>query len=676
MDGAHLLAGLDADQRRAVTDPGAPLCILAGAGSGKTRVLTRRIACRCGDGAADPRHVLALTFTRKAAGGAGDPAPGPRPARPAGGRHVPRPGLGPAAHLVARPGPGRPDAARPQGADPGVAAGPQRRSRPAELAAEIEWAQARLVAARRLRRRRRTATTGARPAAPSTSPSASPRYEEEKRRRGLVDFDDLLAGCADALDGDPAFAAAQRWRFRHLFVDEFQDVNPLQHRLLARLAGRPARPLRRRRPQPGHLPLERRRRRRTCGSFADRYPGGRRSSPSPTTTGRRRRSSTWPPPSSAPARRRGSAPTGRRARSRRSPSYPTDRDEARGVGRADPRRRTGPARRWDRQAVLVRTNAQMPAVEEALTRARIPFRLRGGEPLLAPPEVRDALRRIGRSPVAPAGRRARRPRRAGRRGAAETPGQERHRRRPRRRSLRLGRDLAALEPRGRPWATCAGGSPAAIGADGPGAAGDAVDVVTFHAAKGLEWPVVHLARPRGRPRAHRPRPHPRGRGRGAAPALRRRHPGRGRAAPLVGRAADVRRPRRRPPSRRRTSPSLSSAIGARPARDARPAPTRPTGWPRPAGAGGRGRTATTTAPCCTRCGRGGREAARARRRPAVGGGQRPGAVGRAPTAVPLDRGRPRPRSAASGPHARRPRRRPRSAMVADHAAPASRALVP
>src|SRR5207237_3678360 len=58
------------------------------------------------------------------------------------------------------------------------------------------------------------------------------RYEEEKRRRGVVDFDDLLLLCARALETDERFAAAQRWHFRHLFVDEFQDVNPVQFRLL------------------------------------------------------------------------------------------------------------------------------------------------------------------------------------------------------------------------------------------------------------------------------------------------------------------------------------------------------------------------------------------------------------------------------------------------------------
>ena len=66
--GEHLLVDLDASQRRAVVEPGVPLAILAPAGSGKTRVLTRRIAFQCSTEVIEPSHVLALTFTRKAAG--------------------------------------------------------------------------------------------------------------------------------------------------------------------------------------------------------------------------------------------------------------------------------------------------------------------------------------------------------------------------------------------------------------------------------------------------------------------------------------------------------------------------------------------------------------------------------------------------------------------------------
>src|SRR5918999_1255783 len=63
-----VLAGLDPEQRRAVTAPAGPVCILAGAGTGKTRAITHRIAYRVVTGEIAARHVLAVTFTARAAG--------------------------------------------------------------------------------------------------------------------------------------------------------------------------------------------------------------------------------------------------------------------------------------------------------------------------------------------------------------------------------------------------------------------------------------------------------------------------------------------------------------------------------------------------------------------------------------------------------------------------------
>ena len=68
MDAQALLADLDERQRAAVVTPSTLVAVIAAAGSGKTRVLTRRIAYRIADGTADARHTLALTFTREAAG--------------------------------------------------------------------------------------------------------------------------------------------------------------------------------------------------------------------------------------------------------------------------------------------------------------------------------------------------------------------------------------------------------------------------------------------------------------------------------------------------------------------------------------------------------------------------------------------------------------------------------
>lgn len=485
MDGNRLLAGLDAEQRRAVTDPGRPLCILAGAGSGKTRVLTRRIAHRSWEGSADPRHVLALTFTRKAAAEMG--------ARLStlGGRDRPTVGT---FHAVAwaqvrtwwRDGRrGVPTLLDRKGRLLASLPGRGQLS-PLELATEIEWARARLVSPDRYALAARQHDR--RVSAPFEQVAALlSAYEAEKRSRGVVDFDDILATCAAALERDPAFAAAQRWRFRHLFVDEFQDVNPLQHRLLEAwrggrddlcVVGDPRQAIYRwNGADAGYLV-----------DFAHHHPGATvveltgnyRSTPqilhlAATALGGRHLARL------VAHRPAGAVPS--------ISAFESDRAEAQAIAAAV---RVGhaPGTRWDRQAVLVRTNGQMPLLEEALVAGRIPFRLRGAEPLLARADVQDALRRVSSDRsralrvalddldalIAEAGVDGATPDRADALAAL----------------ARLGRDLDALDPAAKAG-DLRGWVATAVGADGPGLGGDAVDVVTFHAAKGLEWPIVHVA---------------------------------------------------------------------------------------------------------------------------------------------------------------------------------------
>jgi superfamily I DNA/RNA helicase len=231
-----LLAGLTVAQRDAVLTDAAPVCVLASAGAGKTRVLTRRIAYRIARGDADGDHTLALTFTRKAAGELHSRL------RQLGLRQQVTAGT---FHAVAKAQLHRWWADRRQ-APPAVLdrkvrlVGPLAAGRPglqdvppSDLAAHIEWAKARLIGPHEF------------PAAVAEMGRSLPanvdagavaavyaRYEDEKTRRGLVDFDDLLARCAEAIEREPLFAGAQRWRWRHFYVDEFQDLNPLQHRLL------------------------------------------------------------------------------------------------------------------------------------------------------------------------------------------------------------------------------------------------------------------------------------------------------------------------------------------------------------------------------------------------------------------------------------------------------------
>src|SRR5262249_50457759 len=150
VDSGPLLDGLDADQVAAVTSPGVPLAIVAPAGSGKTRVLTRRIAYRVADRTADAAHILAITFTRRAAGELLRRLDelGGRPAPPAGTFHaVPGPGRRRrgADKNVRRPPELLPHPEKRLAALPALAGRGGRALTPGEAAAEIGGAHARLV---------------------------------------------------------------------------------------------------------------------------------------------------------------------------------------------------------------------------------------------------------------------------------------------------------------------------------------------------------------------------------------------------------------------------------------------------------------------------------------------------------------------------------------------------
>jgi DNA helicase-2/ATP-dependent DNA helicase PcrA len=203
--------------------------VVAGAGAGKTRVLTLRVARRVRDGSIEPDRTLVTTFSRKAAdelrtrlyslGVTGVKA---------GTFH--RTALGllrEHRELRGRPLPQLlPDRRRLLAE---VTTGDARRAR--ALDGEIGWSKARLVTpeqyeAEARRHHRRSGMSAAQVA------DAFARYETERSRKRLLDFDDLIVACADALAGDTEFAESIRWRTRHLFVDEMQDVNPAQFRLL------------------------------------------------------------------------------------------------------------------------------------------------------------------------------------------------------------------------------------------------------------------------------------------------------------------------------------------------------------------------------------------------------------------------------------------------------------
>ncbi|MCC5952450.1 MAG: ATP-dependent DNA helicase UvrD2 [Acidimicrobiia bacterium] len=501
-----LLDDLDDLQRRAVTTPANPLRILAGAGSGKTRVLTRRIAWRVANDDADPRKVLALTFTRKAAGElrARIRTLGLRDEIAAGTFH------GVAYAQI-----------RMRWADRGVEpwqlvdrkvplvapllpASARGGTAVLDVVGEIEWAAARRItpsryvsAARRSGRRTQVA--------PEVVAEVFERYEVAKRKRRLVDFDDLLRGWRKALLEDDAFAAAQRWRFSHLFVDEFQDVNPLQQALLEAIAGD--------RPDLCVVGDPRQAIYAWNGADArflvdfDRYwPGGAsvelvdnyRSTPQVLDAAAAVLSHAQLRVASV--RLRAHRPDGPPVA---ITPHPNDQAEATAIARAV-RRRHRPGASWSRQAVLVRTNAQTALIEQALRRASVPVRVRGGSGLADQPEVRRVLDDVRRRDpsldeviadldlaVRDLRQRSSDPGEASPEDVEAPTGSD-DRAANLEALLRLARDYRTLMPNANGGAFVTWLSHAAR-TDAEGIAVDAVEIATFHAAKGLEWSVVHLA---------------------------------------------------------------------------------------------------------------------------------------------------------------------------------------
>ena len=220
---ADILAGLDDAQRRAVETVDAPLLVVAGPGSGKTRTLTRRIAHLVMNHGVDPARCLAITFTRRAAGEMRDRL---RTLLPDAWERV-------ALHTFHSLG-------LSILTEHHNAAGLQRGFRVASEAERIGLLRDALGISERRARGRLSAISRAKRTG-GASPDDVPgevleAYERSMEARNLCDFDDLVLRAADALESDPGIRARYRRRYRWISVDEYQDVDGQQVRLLKQLA--------------------------------------------------------------------------------------------------------------------------------------------------------------------------------------------------------------------------------------------------------------------------------------------------------------------------------------------------------------------------------------------------------------------------------------------------------
>jgi DNA helicase-2/ATP-dependent DNA helicase PcrA len=240
MQPADIPEGLDAEQRAAVLAPRGPVCILAGAGTGKTRTITHRIAHLVAREQVRPGQVLAVTFTARAAGEMrtrlrelGTDGAQARTFHSAALRQLryfwPRVVGGPVWELL-------------EGKLGLVGRAAHRLGLSTEsdhlrdLASEIEWSKASLIGAQEYpaeaaRNQRDT------PEPPERVAAVYAAYEKAKNDAKRLDFDDLLLHTAAALEERAEVTEEFRDRYRCFVVDEYQDVTPLQQRVLAAWLG-------------------------------------------------------------------------------------------------------------------------------------------------------------------------------------------------------------------------------------------------------------------------------------------------------------------------------------------------------------------------------------------------------------------------------------------------------
>lgn len=231
MTAASLLLALDAEQRAAVTAPADAVIVLAGAGSGKTTVLTRRIAHRIEDASADAEHTLAITFTREAAAQLKMRSP----------RGIHTGTFHAVAFALLRQrltdlNRSVPTILTNRNGMMKEAAQTLRMRVPVfEALTEYEWMQARALTPNDYPS---AATTTKRSVkTPDTLVRLFEEYERLKKFRGVLDIGDLLAKATDEINGSVDYAGAVHWRYRHLLVDEAQDMNPQQFAFLEALRG-------------------------------------------------------------------------------------------------------------------------------------------------------------------------------------------------------------------------------------------------------------------------------------------------------------------------------------------------------------------------------------------------------------------------------------------------------
>ena len=237
---AEILAALDSDQRAVALATRGPVCVIAGAGTGKTRAITHRIAYACAIGTMDPNKVLALTFTARAAGEMrarlrvlGVPSVAARTIHAAALKQLvyfwPSVFGGKTPDLITSKSGFLVEAINRAGLSGALRTTSRELMR--DIATEIEWAKVSQVApedfiseADKTRQKPRIN--------PEQVAQVYAAYESVKKQELAIDFEDVLLLTAAMLEEEREVRERVQDQYRYFTIDEYQDISPIQQRLI------------------------------------------------------------------------------------------------------------------------------------------------------------------------------------------------------------------------------------------------------------------------------------------------------------------------------------------------------------------------------------------------------------------------------------------------------------
>ncbi len=406
--GDSILAALDADQRAVAIATRGPVCVIAGAGTGKTRAITHRIAYAAAIGTMDPQKVLALTFTAKAAGEMrarlrtlGVPTVAARTIHSAALKQLlyfwPSVFGGRTPDLMTTKTGFLTEAINRAGLSSSLRATNRELMR--DIASEIEWAKVSQVTPVDY-----IDQVGRRSQKPRVLPEQMVQiytaYESIKKQELAIDFEDVLLLCAAMLEEEREVRERVQDQYRYFTIDEYQDISPIQQRLINAwlgtrrdicVVGDPAQTIY---SFAGATPV-------FLNSFTQRFPEaevirlttGYRSTPEITFAANSLLRAGTMGQELVAFNSHGSKPmvTG----------YADETAEIRGVmDEITQLMSTGTAPQ--EIAILARTNAQLKVAEKAMLAANIPYQVRNTERFFERREIRDFLKQVRQASVIPA----------------------------------------------------------------------------------------------------------------------------------------------------------------------------------------------------------------------------------------------------------------------------------